>query len=203
MNFKSIAKLALALTIPTVIGSFWYYSQKQANLEVENYNKDQKDHPTTDRSSVKNYKLEEVSDDNELKWQLYAKEGVVMTENHDVLLSNVSIKYFDGNNVKMQINAPVGKTNEETRDVVLNSTKKDRVEVLSDSGKTKLSAETININSKNDFEATKDVSITWANQAKVFGNSITGSFKDSGFNNLSVKGNTHAVLACKPTKADQ
>ena len=80
MNLKSVVKLVLALTIPTVIGSFWYYSQKQANLEVENYNKDQKDHPTTDRTTVKNYKLQEVSDDNELKWQLFAKEGVVMSE---------------------------------------------------------------------------------------------------------------------------
>lgn len=202
MNLKSVVKLVLALTIPTVIGSFWYYSQKQANLEVENYNKDQKDHPTTDRTTVKNYKLQEVSDDNELKWQLFAKEGVVMSENHDVLLQKVSIQYFDGKNIKMEINAPVGKTNEDSRDVILNSTDKQKVEVLSESGKTKLSADKISINSKNDFEASKDVSIKWANQASVFGNTISGSFKDSGFNNLTVKGNTHAVLACKQTKVD-
>ena len=78
-----------------------------------------KNNPLSSGINVTNYELKEVDDFNNIKWQLVAKKGSLAENNKDVELDNVTVRYFDGPNVKMSITAPVGHANQDTKYVKL------------------------------------------------------------------------------------
>ncbi|MGH9550304.1 MAG: LPS export ABC transporter periplasmic protein LptC [Terriglobales bacterium] len=185
----------LALSIPTGIIGLWFYSQYAANKEVEEYLKSEKAHPAADRITVKNYELKEVDDANHMRWQLIAETGIMGAASKDVLLKEVTVRYFDGDKVKLRLSAPAGIANEGKHEVKLGSKNGRRVQCEGQDGKAKLDAEKVELTKKNQFLATGGVTITMPGVAQVTGSEATGSLeKDADLKNFKICGNTHALL---------
>lgn len=196
-HIRNFLKVVGALSIPAGIGWFFWYSQEQANIEVENYKKEQKSAPTTDTVVVNNYQLKEVDDLNHIRWQLVSEKGRLAPNNKDVVLDKVKVEYFDGPNVKMRIYAPKGEANQETRFVKLMSQDKERVRCEGDGGKSKFESDQVELTKKNQFLATGGVIIEWSEVAKVTGRSATGTIDKGGIKNVIVRGGTHAIINMK------
>ena len=190
-----LVQAALALSIPIGIYTFFTYSQKQADVQIDEYQKMQKEHPNTDKIIIGNYELKEVDDSNEIRWQLTARQGIMEPVSKDVELDKVQISYFDGKKLKMRLSAPSGVANEVTHIVKLDSTDKQRVVAEGEDGKAKLDARKVELNKKNQFIATGGVNIEWPGVAKVTGNEARGSLEKSAeLKNFKIVGNTHALI---------
>jgi hypothetical protein len=195
MNKNAVLKLLLALSIPTVLVGFFTYSQHQANLEVEEYQKFQKLHPAAKNITVDNYELKEVDDSNQIRWHLQAEHGTMMSDSRDVALEKVTIQYYDGNKVKMSLCAPTGLANESTKLIKLDAQGDKRVECTGEDGKSKLDAQKVELMKKNQFKATGGVTILYPGVAKVTGATVIGSLeKSADLKNFTITGGTHALI---------
>ena len=105
---RGFIKFIAALAIPG--GIIWWFisAQQQANQEVEQYKKEQQEHPTSQNVVIDNYELKEVDDHNQIRWQLKAKRGTIETKSQVVLLEHIRIEYYDGPALKMRLTAPTG-----------------------------------------------------------------------------------------------
>ena len=159
-------KFIAALAIPVGIYSFWNYSQKQADVQVEEYQKMQKEHPDTDNITVDNYELKEVDDNDQVRWQLLAKQGIMEPVSKNVALNTVQVSYFDDKKLKMRISAPTGMANEVTHIVKLDAVQGNRVLAEGEDGKAKMDATKVELTKKNQFIATGGVNIVWPGVAK-------------------------------------
>lgn len=195
--FINVIKFVVALAIPAGIAWFFIYAQEQANVEVAAYQKEQKENPTIEAAVVNNYELKEVDDFNHIKWHLSSTKGTLSPNNKDVLLDSICIEYYDGPNVKMRITAPKGTANQETRYVKMIAENGKMVEAIGDEGKSKFSANTVELTKKNQFLASGGVIIVWSEVAKVTGNSASGTIGKTGISQVKVVGNTHALINVK------
>ena len=194
-KITGILKLLLALAIPAGIGYLWIYSQQTAEQQVKEFQQNQKEHPDQKETTIDNYQLKEVDDNNEVKWQLVAKQGIMVPTSKDVKLAVVKVEYFDGKKLKMRLSAPQGLTNETTHLVTLDCDHKDRVVCEGEEGKSRLEASKVELNKKNQFTATGGVNILWPGVAKVTGNQAKGTLEHGAeLKNLVVQGNTHASI---------
>jgi hypothetical protein len=194
---RNSSKLIGALAIPAVIIAFWFYAQNEANQQVQEFDKAQKIRPNTDETTITNYELKEVDDSNQVRWLLAAKTGALEPVSHDVNLKEVHVDYMDGKTLKMRISAPIGQTNEVTRLVTLAGIGDNRVSACGEEGKVKLEAAKVELDKKNQFQATGNVNIVWSNAARVIGDTAFGALGSKGSNDLSnVKliGHTHALI---------
>lgn len=196
-HLRNFVKLVAALSIPAGIGYFFYYSQQQAVIEVEQYQKEQKERPTIEGIVINNYQLKEVDDFNHIRWRLSSARGHLAPNNKDVTLDNVTVEYYDGPNVKMRISAPKGEANQETRYVKLVKDSKIRVHCETDAGKNKFEADIVELTKKNQFLASGGVIIEWSEVAKVTGRTASGTIDKGGIKSVKVVGNTHATINVK------
>lgn len=197
---KNIWKLLIALAIPGSIAFFFWYSQHQADLEVEQYKKDVKDNPISESLIIQNYAMKEIDDANRVRWQLTAKTGTLMPNGKDVKLEEVQVEYYDQNTreLKMRLTAPYGAANQETKFVKLEAKNGKKVVAEGQGGKTKFIARDVELIKKNQFLATGGVIIDWPGVAKVSGDSASGlTDLSSGPKNFKVVGNTHAEIVMK------
>jgi len=197
MNFKfgDLVKLLLALCIPAAMIAFFLYAQKQADTQLAEFNKSKKEHPDTDKMTINDYQLKEVGDDNQVRWQLHAKQGVLVPTNKDALLDQVTMEYFDEKKLKLSLTAPKGIANEVTKHIELNADKKTRVMCIGEDGKARLDAAKVELKQKNQFEATGGVNIVWPGVAKVSGRKAEGSLaKGADLKDIKIVGNTHALI---------
>src|SRR5215813_191958 len=97
---KGTFKLLIALAIPGAIAWAFIHAQQQANFEVDEYQKEQKANPTSEKVTVANYELKEVDDTNQIRWQLLAKQGTIEPGAQAVALERVKVEYFDGKTMK-------------------------------------------------------------------------------------------------------
>lgn len=191
---RNISKLIGAISVPTAILLFWLYAQHEANRQVKEFNEAQKVNPNTDETVVRNYELKEVDDNNQVRWLLAANEGVMEPVSRDVNLTDVHVDYLDGKILKMRLSAPLGHTNEVTRLVKLSGSNSKPVQAMGEAGKVKLTAQKIELNKKNEFQATGGVNIVWPGVAKVIGNLAEGILTSGELNNVKIIGNTHALI---------
>lgn len=191
---KGTLKFVAALSIPGLLIYFWYYSSEQARIEMESYKAEQKANPTQDRISIDNYQLKEVDDSNQVRWQLQAKSGTMVSATKDVNLDTVLVEYFDGKTLKMRLSAPIGVANEGTRKVRLDADKGVRVVALGEGGKNRMESSKLELTKKNQFEATGGVNIDMPGVAKVTGDHAVGTFAKGGIKNLKIIGNTHSIV---------
>jgi hypothetical protein len=196
---RGALKLIAALAVPASIGWFFYYANQQANMEVEQFKKEQKDNPIAERVEIKNYGLKEVDDSNQILWQLIAKTGSVDPNGHDVSLEDVKVEYFDKltHALKMRLTAPIGQANQQTRAVKLFG--KDNIYVVAEGGnQSRFQCKQVELIKKNQFLASGGVIIDWPGVAKVSGNSASGSTDlGAGPKDFKVMGNTHALIMVK------
>jgi hypothetical protein len=197
-SFSGFAKFLLALSIPGAMVGFFFYAQNQADTQVKEFEKNQKEHPDTDKMSVDNYQLKEVGDDNLVRWCLVAKQGTLMPVTKDAFLQNVKVDYFEDKKVKLTLSAPLGIANEVTHRIELHAdpnAKASRVMCIGEDGKAKLDAAKVELKQKNTFVASGGVNIVWPGVAKVSGNQATGSLaKGADLKNIKIVGNTHALI---------
>ncbi len=194
-QLRNLLKLVGALAIPIGIYALWNWSIHQSDVELNEYQKNQKEHPLSGKTTVDNYQLKEIDGMNHLRWRLIAKRGVMETEaaGKDVLLDQVIMEYFDGNERKMKMTAPKGTVNEDTHIVHLISDDKDHV--ICDGAKGRLEARQVELTKKNQFVATGGVNIFMPGVAKVTGNQADGVLeKDASLKNFKIYGNTHALI---------
>lgn len=191
---KNTLKFVAALSIPAGLTYFWYYSNEQARIEMESYQKEQKENPSQDRVAIDNYELKEVDDNNTLRWHLVAKTGTMVTATKDVNLTEVVIEYYKDNKVKMRLTAPTGVANEATRKVSLDSNKVARVIAEGEPGKGRMESSKLELTKKNQFTASGGVNIDMPGVAKVTGNQAVGEFSKGGIHNVKVIGNTHSIV---------
>ena len=191
---RNTSKLIGALAIPTVIVAFWFYAQHEANQQVTEFNQAQKIRPNTDETTISNYELKEVDDNNQVRWLLSAKTGAMQPVSRDVNLTDVHVDYMDGKTLKMRISAPVGKTNEVTRLVNLAGTAGKPIVAMGEEGKVKLEAAKIELDKKNQFQATGNVNIIWSKAARVIGDMACGALGADNLSNVKIIGHTHALI---------
>jgi hypothetical protein len=197
---RSVWKLIVALAIPGGIAWFFFYSQQQANMEVEKYKAEQKAHPMSEELVIKNYAMKEIDDANRIRWQLMADTGKLKSNGKDVELTNVKVEYYDANTreLKMRLSAPFGSADQQTKYVKLQARKGERVVAEGQGGKSKFNAQTVELIKKNQFLASGGVIIDWPGVAKVSGDSASGTTDlASGPKNFKVVGNTHAEIVMK------
>lgn len=195
---RNIFKFALALAIPAGIGYIFWYSQDQANKEVEQYKAEQKNRGEVKQEVViKNYALKEIDDLNRVRWQLVAATGTLKENGKDVEMTDVKVEYFDPitKELKMRMVAPYGTGDQSTKYVKLMSKGHQKVVAEGQGGKSKLTSTTVELIKKDQFLATGGVNIDWPGVAKVSGDSATGGTNLSGGpKNFKVMGNTHAEI---------
>lgn len=197
VQIRNILKFVVALAIPSTIGYFFWYSQQQANIEVEKYKKEQKDKPISEQLVIKNYAMKEIDDANRVRWQLIAATGTLKENGKDVEMTDVKVEYFDANTreLKMRLQAPFGMGDQSTKYVKLMSKNGKKVVAEGQGGKTKFTSNTVELIKKDQFLATGGVNIDWPGVAKVSGDSATGATNLSGGpKNFKVIGNTHAEI---------
>ena len=192
---KNTLKFVAALSIPAGLTYFWYYSNEQARIEMESYQKEQKENPSQDRVAIDNYELKEVDDNNTLRWHLVAKTGTMVTATKDVNLTEVVIEYYKDNKIKMRLTAPTGVANEATRKVSLDSNKVARVIAEGEPGKGRMESSKLELTKKNQFTASGGVNIDMPGVAKVTGNQAVGELGKGGIQNVKVIGNTHSIVS--------
>ncbi|MBX9673046.1 MAG: LPS export ABC transporter periplasmic protein LptC [Candidatus Obscuribacterales bacterium] len=187
-------KLVLALAIAgSIVGLLWY-AQWQAKTLTEEHAKELKENPGTENTTLENYELKEVDADNHLRWILTAATGVVDSATRDVTLTKISVKYMDGPKVKMEVVAPMGKTNDKAQTVTLTATPQQKVIAKGEEGKSSLETQKLELNKKNQFTATGGVNIVMTGVAKVTGDRATGKFAKSELESLIIRGNTHSII---------
>ena len=187
-------KLVLALAIAgSIVGLLWY-AQWQAKTLTEEHAKELKENPGTENTTLENYELKEVDADNHLRWILTAATGVVDSATRDVTLTKISVKYMDGPKVKMEVVAPMGKTNDKAQTVTLTATPQQKVIAKGEEGKSSLETQKLELNKKNQFTATGGVNIVMTGVAKVTGDLATGKFAKSELESLIIRGNTHSII---------
>lgn len=191
---KNSLKLAAAISIPCFLVWVFIYAQHLANVEVKKYKQEQQENPNLDSLTVSNYELKEVDDNNDLRWRLTASQGVVAEGNHSVALENVKVEYFDGDQVKMRMEAPKGEANESTRHVRLTADGNRKVLATGEGDSTKLQAEVVELTKKNQFTASGGVNIDLPRVAKVTGDKAEGTIEGTEISNFKVMGNTHAQI---------
>lgn len=191
---KNTLKLLAALSIPCGLAYFWYYSNEQARIEVESYQKEMKENPLSEQVEVNNYQLKEVDDTNQVRWQLLADKGTMQPSSKEVILTKIRVDYFDGKNLKMRLTAPLGMANESTRKIRLDAEKGERVVAEGEGGKSRMSAVKVELTKKNQFVATGGVNIDMPGVAKVTGNSATGVIGKAGIQDFKIVGNTHSIV---------
>jgi hypothetical protein len=197
---RGTLKVALALAIPTSIAYFFYYSQKQADLEISKVKTDQAAHPTATQMSIDDYTMKEVDDSNRIRWQLTSKSGTIMPNGSDVRLTEVVVEYYDPTTrqLKMRISAPDGMANQGTKFVRLSARNGQKVSAIGEGGKSKLVTSQLELTKKNQFTATGGVIIEWPGVAKVSGNSASGSTNlAAGPKDFKIIGNTNAEIAVR------
>lgn len=194
---RNTVRFLAAISIPAGIVFAFIWAKENADKQYIEEKAAIQAHPTAEGAIVTDYELKEVDDNNTIRWQLIAKHGKTSSDNKKVDVDGVSIKYFDGPNVKMTVNAPIGKVDADTRFVKLMSQNGHRVKGEGDGGKSTFEAETIELDKKNQFFATGGVIIEWTEVAKVTGNEARGKIDKTGFQNVKVTGHTHAVIAVK------
>ncbi|MFA6210129.1 MAG: LPS export ABC transporter periplasmic protein LptC [Candidatus Obscuribacterales bacterium] len=187
-------KLVLALSILGGIVGLLYYAQWSATIEEKKFKEQRDANPTASNIAFTNYELKEVDDANHVRWILNAKTGTLIKDTKDVNLSGISMKFLDGDAVKMQISAPVGRANTETRHVELSSGQGQRVIAEGEEGKSRMEMEKLELEKKNQFKATGGVNIAMG-VAKVTGNYATGRFGKKELEDLKIIGNTHAIIS--------
>lgn len=187
-------KLILALSILGGIVGLLYYAQWSATIEEKNFKAQRDANPTASNIAFTNYELKEVDDANHVRWILNAKTGTLIKDTKDVNLSGISMKFLDGDAVKMMISAPVGRANTETRHVELSSGQGQRVIAEGEEGKSRMEMEKLELEKKNQFKATGGVNIAMG-VAKVTGNYATGRFGKKELEDLKIIGNTHAIIS--------
>lgn len=187
-------KLVLALSILGGIVGLLYYAQWSATIEEAKFKAQREANPTASNIAFTNYELKEVDDANKVRWILNAKTGTLIKDSKDVNLSGISMKFLDGDQVKMLISAPVGRANTETRRVELCSGQGQRVVAEGEAGKSRMDMEKLELEKKNQFKATGGVNIAMG-VAKVTGNYATGRFGKKDLEDLKIIGNTHAIIA--------
>ncbi len=194
-KLKPILKLLLALSIlGGIVGSI-YYAQVHADKEMKKFQESTKGkEDLKDQVAVDNYELKEVDDSNALKWQLLAKRGVLEPVTRMVDLTEVEVKYYNGPNVSLRIQAPLGKANEATRVVILSSNDKAKVVGIGEENQSRLETKVMELRKKNEFLASGGVNIVWPGVAKVTGNTAQGTISSSKLQNMLIKGNTHSIL---------
>lgn len=193
---RNTVKFLGAISIPLAIVGAFMAAKNAADKQYESEIDVMKAKPTGEGTVVKDYELKEVDDNNTIRWQLVANKGAT-TDNKNIAVEGVKIKYFDGPNVKMLVSAPVGNVDGETRFVKLMSKDGHRVHGEGDGGKSVFDAETIELDKKNQFFATGGVIIEWAEVAKVTGNEARGKLDKGGIQDVKIIGHTHAVIAVK------
>lgn len=187
-------KLVLALAIAgSIVGLLWY-AQWQAKTLTEEHAKELKENPGTENTTLENYELKEVDADNHLRWILTAATGVVDSATRDVTLTKISVKYMDGPKIKMEVVAPMGKTNDKAQTVTLTATPQQKVIAKGEEGKSSLETQKLELNKKNQFTATGGVNIVMTGVAKVTGDRATGKFAKSELESLIIRGNTHSII---------
>lgn len=187
-------KLVLALSILGGIVGLLYYAQWSATIEEKNFKAQRDANPTASNIAFTNYELKEVDDANNVRWILSAQTGTLIKDSKDVSLTNISMKFLDGANVKMMITAPLGKANTDTHRVELASGPGQRVIAEGEAGKSRMDMEKLELEKKNQFKATGGVNIAMG-VAKVTGNYATGRFGKKDLEDLKIIGNTHAIIA--------
>jgi lipopolysaccharide export system protein LptC len=196
---RSVWKFVFAMAIPVSIGWFFWYSQQQANFEVEQYKKEQKANPISDELVIQNYAMKEIDDLNRIRWQLVAATGKLKGNGKDVELTDVKVEYFDAQTraLKMRLEAPFGSADQQSKYVKLEGGKNGRV-VAEGQNNMKLSSAVVELIKKNEFLASGGVIIDWPGVAKVSGDSASGmTDMSSGPKNFKVVGNTHAEIVMK------
>ena len=192
--FKTDAfKLVLALAILGVIVGLMFYAQMQAEKEEKAHAEMTKAHPTADKISIDNYNLSEVDGENKVKWKLTAKSGVFEKDNN-VHLTDIVMQYFDGDQIKMQVSAPIGVANENSREVKLDSTSKQPVVAEGEQGKSRMETKRLELTKKNGFKATGGVNIVVAGVAKVTGDMASGVLGKADLDGFKITGHTHAII---------
>jgi len=187
-------KLVLALAIAgSIVGLLWY-AQWQAKTLTEEHAKELKENPGTENTTLENYELKEVDADNHLRWILTAATGVVDSATRDVTLTKISVKYMDGPKVKMEVLAPMGKTNDKAQTVTLTATPQQKVIAKGEEGKSSLETQKLELNKKNQFTATGGVNIVMTGVAKVTGDRATCKFAKSELESLIIRGNIHSII---------
>ncbi len=193
-QLRGFLKFLLAISIPSGLVWLVYYAQTEATRQTEEYDKQQKERPMADKITIDNYALREVDENNQIRWQLTAKTGILEPSNKDVNLTDIKVEYFNGKVLKMRVVAPIGTANEVTHDVKLLSAEKGgRVICEGDEGKSRLEADKIELGKKNQFKATGGVNIVWPGVAKVSGSVATGTMGKK-MDNIKISGNTHATI---------
>ncbi len=192
-KLRGFLKFVFALSIPCGLVWLVYYAQTEATKQSQEYDQQQKERPMADKITIDNYLLKEVDEQNQVKWQLTAKTGVLEPSNKDVNLTDIKVEYFNGKVLKMRVVAPIGTANEVTHNVQLLSKEKGRVVCEGDEGKSRLEADKIELDKKNKFKATGGVNIVWPGVAKVSGSVATGTMGKK-MDNIKISGNTHATI---------
>lgn len=193
---RNTFKFVAALSIP--VGLIWFYnhSKTEAERQFAETHKIITEDKTADLIKIDNYELKEVDDNNHVRWELLADSGST-ADRKKYEVRNIKVKYYDGPNVKMEISAPIGKVDEETRFVTLTSDKGHRVRAEGEGGKSLFETETVELDKNNKFFATGGVIIEWTEQARVTGNEARGKLDKSGLQEVKVCGHTHAVIKVK------
>jgi hypothetical protein len=187
-------KLILALAIPSGIMGLWFYAKNEAEREVGLTASAIKKNPINEKIVVTDYQLKEIDDSNHLRWRLMAVQGITDPVTRDVALKKVNVDYFDGVKVKIRLSAPIGLANESTKHIELDSENKTRVQAEGEEGKSRLTAQKVELMKKNQFQATGGVNIVWPGVAKVSGDKAEGSLASADLKKLKIMGNTHALI---------
>jgi len=186
-------KLLLALILAVLFGLL-YYAKWSATIQEKEFDAQKKAHPTASNVSFNNYELKEVDEHYKTRWLLNAKTGTIQRDTKDVALTEISMKFFDGDKIKMHVTAPVGSVNQKSMYVCLSSGPGQKVTALGMEGKSCMEMEKLELEKKNQFKASGGVNIAMG-VAKVTGDHATGRFAGTSFQDVKIIGNTHAIIA--------
>ena len=191
---RSIVKWIAALAVPAGFSWWFYYAQQQAAHDVEEYKRQQKEHPTNQQISIDNYELKEVDDNDQVHWQLTAKRGVMATKGQIVTLEDINVSYYDGPVLKMHLAAPIGEANEQTKFVKLSEDKRRKVTCDGEAGKLHMETRVMELTKNNQFVARGGVNIILPKVARVYGDEASGNINITALKDFKVSGNTRASV---------
>src|SRR5437879_1377481 len=114
---RSSIKLVAALAIPSFIGFFFWFSEREATRQIDEYKTEKKKHPESEDVVIKDYTMKEVDDSNKVRWLLSSKTGKMLANGQDFELTGVVVQYFDPTTKapKMILHAPLGYANQSTK----------------------------------------------------------------------------------------
>ena len=193
-SVQNVLKLLLALGILFGIVGLIYYAHQKADVELNQFSKEQKKEDASEAITIDNYELKEVDAENALHWKLSAKKGVLEPNTKDVKLVDVEVNYYKEKKVGMHLQAPVGTANELTRIIVLNSLGDKKVRVNGDEKQAQIETSKLELTKNNQFLATGGVNIVMPGVAKVSGKTAEGKFTQTNLDSFVIRGNTHATI---------